>query len=80
MLGAIEAGLELGTEILKLVNTQNARKYRDRIIELKMNIHEEEEKGPLAIDSKIEAYYQELTILLEAIKNEMLPALKSPTA
>jgi hypothetical protein len=77
MLGAIEAGLELGTEILKLINTENSRKYRDRIIELKIAIRDEEEKGPMAVDSKIESHYQELTILLEAIKNEMLPALKS---
>ncbi len=78
MLGAVTAGLELGTEILKLVNTENARKYRDQIIELKKDILEEEEKGPMAIDSKIESHYKELQILLEAVKNEILPTLKLP--
>lgn len=78
MLGAVTAGLELGTEVLKLVNSENARKYLDEIIEVKMEIQEEEEKGPMAIDSKIESLYKKLQILLEAVKNEILPTLKPP--
>ena len=76
MLETIGAGLGLAEQVLILVNSENARKYRDRIIDIRLELFEEEEKGPKAIDSKIESLYKELKIILEAVTNEILPALK----
>lgn len=77
MTGAIEAGLVLATEVLKLINTENARKHENRIVDLKKQLLEEENKGQQAVDSRIEMLYQELQIELEAAKNEIVSAFRA---
>lgn len=70
-LGLIGPALGLAQEILKLINTNNARKYVDKMYEIKKDIQEEQDKGYHSDDLKIEKLYSEFTITMEAFKNEV---------
>jgi hypothetical protein len=66
-MGLIEAIVALGTEVVKLINTKEANKYGDRMVELKLEIQEEKARGYDADDAKIEALQHELKVIFEAL-------------
>jgi hypothetical protein len=67
----IEAIATLLTEIFKLVNTENSRKYIDRVAEIRIELLNERGKGQLSDDAKIERLEKELIIILEAAKADL---------
>lgn len=69
--GLITAGIALATEIFKYLNTEESRKYIDKMVELQLGIQKEEEKGYKSDDAKIESMHKELIIIMEAAKNEL---------
>ena len=71
MEGIIGAALTLATEVFKFINTVNARKYLDELVDLQQNIKDEENKGGDADDAKIESLYERLKIILQASEHEI---------
>lgn len=76
MIPIIDGIIALATEIMKLVNTNTARKYLDRMVELKNNLQTEEAKGYYADDAKIESWLMELKTVMEAIQLEVVAYAK----
>lgn len=70
--GAITAALVLVTKVLELVGTKEATKYRDRSVDLKLEIQRESAKGFDSDDAKLEALYQESRIIIEAANQEFI--------
>lgn len=71
MLALLSAAIGAVSEGLKVLNTKEARKYIDRLVDLQLEIQKEESKGYHSDDAKIEALYKELKIVFEASKAEM---------
>jgi hypothetical protein len=71
MLALLAPIIGLATESLKLINSKEATKYIDQMVKLKMNIMNEEAKGYNSDDVKIEKWYKELKIVLEAVQQEV---------
>jgi hypothetical protein len=67
----IGASITLITELVKSYNTNNVRKYIDRVSSLRLDIKGEEERGYDADDAKIESLYKELKIALDALQTEV---------
>lgn len=66
----------LVTEIFRLINTENSRKYIDRVDRIKRELLEEESRGYNdQNDAKIEALYKELKLAVEAAQSELLASL-----
>ena len=66
-MGLIEAIVALGTEVVKLINTKEANKHGDRMVELKLEIQKERARGYDADDARLESLEQELKVVFEAI-------------
>lgn len=62
----------LATEIAKIVGTLESRKYLDKLVKLKLNIEKEEAKGYHSDDSKIEAMYRDLSVIVDAVQLELV--------
>lgn len=67
----LETALSVVVEALRLANTEASRKYISRKAELELAIQKEKAQGYNSDDAKIEALYQELSVICEAAKNEL---------
>lgn len=67
----------LASEIAKIVGTMQARKYLDKLVKLKLGIEKEEAKGYHSDDSKIEAMYKELSVIVDAVQLELVAYSKT---
>jgi hypothetical protein len=63
--------LSLATEVLKLINTEQSRKFIDRSVKIQLEIQQEEAKGYDADDAKLEALYKEAKVICDAAKQEI---------
>lgn len=63
--------LSVVSEALKLANAKYARKWLDEFTQTRLEIQNEESKGDLSDDAKIEALYQKLGILAKAAEDEV---------
>ena len=68
----VDSALGLASEIFKYINSKNATKYLDKMVSLKKEILEEEAKGYYSDDRLIEQLTSELSIVLEAVKQESI--------
>lgn len=68
----ILAALGLTDKVLGLMNLREMRKYKDRILEIKLAILDEEKRGYHTDDARIENLYKELKVTLEAAANEVV--------
>lgn len=72
MLGALEAAMKLATEVLKLINTKEAKRHQERLASLRQDLLDEEAKGYSGIDSRIEYLSKAIKLEMEAATNEIL--------
>jgi hypothetical protein len=63
--------LSVVSESLKLANAKYARQWLDEFTRTRLEIQDEESKGDLSDDAKIESLYQKLEILAKAAENEV---------
>ena len=68
---ALSPALGALTEALKLINTEETRKYLTKLYNLRKDILDEDSKGYDSDDAKIENLLKELKITLEAVENEI---------
>lgn len=79
MLPLIDGALGLIKAIVDHLNLSEARKYIDKVYELKSDILEEESKGPDKIDdAKLESLYGQLKIAMEAMQASVLQGMPKP--
>lgn len=63
--------LSVVSEALKLANAKYAKQWIDEFTHTRLEIQDEESKGDLSDDAKIEALYSKLGILAKAAENEV---------
>ena len=66
----ISAALELGTEVMKKINTEASRKLINDVKNKRLELLEEEGEGYTSNDAKVEKLYAELSILIQAMTAE----------
>jgi hypothetical protein len=72
----VDAALKLGTELARSHNISKARKYVDKVADLKEEIREEESLPHMEKDDvKLQNLYQELEDALGNMNNEILLSL-----
>lgn len=71
MQALILAAITVAIEGLKLANTVTGRKYIDQLTEKRLMIAAEEDQGYFSDDAKLETFYKELRILMEASESEI---------
>lgn len=64
--------LPLATEVLKLINTAQARKYLDELVGLEKDLLTEQAKGFDSDDEKIVQIYKKMKIVADATHQEWL--------
>jgi hypothetical protein len=67
----IESIAALLLEVFKFINTENSRKYIDKLAKIRTDLMEEKAKGQLSDDWRIEKLEQELLIVIDAAKQEI---------
>lgn len=70
--------VSLATEIFRYINTENSRKYIDRLVKLQLELSQERARGDLSDDAKIESMYKEITIISEAARQDIMRVANTP--
>lgn len=69
--GILGPAIGLATEILKLINSENATKLTRQLLDKQRDLDAEEAKGYDSIDSKIESLVKDINLLQQAVSNEL---------
>jgi hypothetical protein len=69
--GFLGPAISLATEILKLINSENATKLTRQLLDKQRELNDEEAKGYNSIDSKIEGLIKDINLLQQAVSNEL---------
>lgn len=72
MFNLIESIIQLGSGIVTYLNMKDAEKYIKKMTELKLEILEEENKGDMANDAKIENLQAQLKIILDSLTQQVV--------
>lgn len=70
-LSLIEAVINLSTGVAKIITIKEARKYQDRLIQIKLEIMNEKQKGDMQDDAKIELLHMETEFIINAITQDI---------
>jgi hypothetical protein len=77
MPGAIGSGLSAIAAIFQYLNTAQSMKYLNDSVQCQKDIADEEGKGELADDAKLEVLYAQAVIYFQAAKDEIALAQAS---
>jgi hypothetical protein len=77
MSGIIGAIVGLATEVFKLINSTESRKYIDELVQIQEDLLAERSKGDLSDDAKIEYLYRRIQFISEAAREDIIKAYAS---
>lgn len=72
MLNIIGAVVGLATEVFKLINTTESRKYIDELVRIQEELIKERAKNDLSDDAKIEHLYRRIQLISDAAREDLI--------
>lgn len=71
MSSVVSSAIDLGVQILQLINTAESMKYVNQLTQAQLDLKAEQMKGYDADDAKIETLHGQIGILLQAVNLEL---------